>query len=572
MDGSLHSGSRLRAFGFFRKRPSRRLVALALAAVLLLAFANNALRSDSSACDECFYILTGSENRILFDDPATDAPTILELFAAEHGVELRPSFQGSVDTMLDIQAGGGQYDAVWPASSIWMNLGDEKGIISNVQSIMGSPVVFGVKRSKAEQLGWIDTDVTVEDILTAAESGALTYMMSSATQSNSGAMAYLGYLYAFAGHPDVLTVDDLHNPSVQEKTKRLLAEVDRTAAASGFLRDLFLDQYADFDGMVNNESAVITANEKLVERGETDLLQVIYPVDGLALADWPLGYIDRGDDAKSALFDDLQAYLLSPEVQQELLDHGRRTNSFTYPMNAETIDPSVFNPDWGIDVDRVIDPINMPAGPVALEALMLYQTEFRKPSFTAFCLDFSGSMEDIPLVSGNIPFIGGGEGELKEAMSVLLEQEEAARYFLQRTPLDTTVVIPFDNDVNAVWSANGNDAAALGGLLDQINAQDAGGGTNMYSCIREALDLMPDSVESISPAVVLLSDGNSDGGIESVESWFTSHPDRLVPIYAISFGSANHGQLQSLADLSGGDVYDGRDGLLDALRASLGNV
>ena len=95
----------------------------------------------------------------------------------------------------------------------------------------------------------------------------------------------------------------------------------------------------------------------------------IYPVDGLALADWPLGFIDRGDEEKSELFDELQEYLLSDVVQQELLDQGRRTNPFTYEMNEETVDPEVFNPDWGIDVERIFDPIVIPAAPVLFEAL-----------------------------------------------------------------------------------------------------------------------------------------------------------------------------------------------------------
>ena len=191
---------------------------------------------------------------------------------------------------------------------------------------MGSPVVFGVKQSKAEELGWVGKDVSVDDILAAAESGQLEFMMSSATQSNSGAMAYLGYLYAFAGHPDVLTSEMLHDPDVAEQVTRILGEVDRTAGASGFLRDLFVEHYADYDGMVNNESAIITANQSLIAQGETDLLYVIYPVDGLAIADWPLGFVDHEVEGRPELFDELQDYLLSDDVQQELLDLGRRTS------------------------------------------------------------------------------------------------------------------------------------------------------------------------------------------------------------------------------------------------------
>ncbi|MBA3378937.1 MAG: substrate-binding domain-containing protein, partial [Chloroflexia bacterium] len=107
-------------------------------------------------------------------------------------------------------------------------------------------------------------------------------------------------------------------------TRRILNLVDRTAGASGFLRDLFIQQYDDFDGMANNESAIITANQQLVAEVH-DPLHVIYPVDGLAIADWPLGFIDHGDPSKAELFTKFQDYVLSEEMQAELLAQGRRT-------------------------------------------------------------------------------------------------------------------------------------------------------------------------------------------------------------------------------------------------------
>ncbi len=536
----------------------KRFIALGLVMVVLLP---------SVACGPVgeqtvtFHILTGSENRILFDDPNSDEPTILEQFEDDENVEFAPSFQGSVDTMRDIQAGANPYDAVWPASSIWLNLGDSQGVVSQVESIMGTPVVFGIKRSKAEALDWVGTEVTVEEIMLAAESGVLRYMMSSATQSNSGAMAYLGYLYAFAGHPEVLTSTDLHDPEVQEKAKRLLTEVDRTAGASGFLRDLFLENYADFDGMVNNESAIITANQMLIDRGETDLLHVIYPVDGLALADWPLGFVDRGDEQKATLFDKLQDYLLSAPVQQSLLDQGRRTNPFTYPMNSETVDPQVFDPDWGIDLDRVLDPIVMPAGPVVLEALNLYQTSIRKPSFTVLCLDYSDSMN------------GEGETDLKQAMRIMLDRDESARYFLQRSEGDVTIVIPFNGDVIDIWRADGNDEAALDALLAQVQALDPGGNTNIYGALIAALDNMAVPIENYAPAIILLTDGRSNKGSfeEFLQRWQQGNPDG-IPVYSIVFGDASVEQLGEVSDATTGDVYDGREGLIDALRDSFANV
>ncbi len=372
-----------------------------------------------------------------------------------------------------------------------------QGVVTQTENIMASPVVFAVKKPVAERLGWIGRDVFVADILAAAEADEITYMTTSATQSNSGAMAYLSYLYAFAGQPQVLTSEMLHDPAIVEPTTRLLQQVDRTAGASGFLGELFVQQYDAFDGMVNNESAVITANKTLIEQGK-DPLYVIYPVDGLAIADWPLGYVDHGDAAKSEFFTKLQEYLLSEDVQAELLAAGRRTG---LNLSAVGADPAVFNPDWGIDLERVIQPITLPPAEVILEALVLYQTEFRKPSYTVYCLDFSGSME------------GEGEQELTAAMGVLLDPVQSARYFLQPAPSDVTVVLPFDHDILAEWQVDGNDPAAFQQLLGDVTDLKTRGNTDIYGCVVAALDhLAKANLEGYAPAIILMTDGESNEG------------------------------------------------------------
>jgi Ca-activated chloride channel family protein len=489
-------------------------------------------------------LVTGTENQSLLP--------IIERFEKQEDVKFEITHQGSVDTMLDLQQGGKDYDAVWPASSIWLAMGNTNNLVQQVESIMATPVVFAVKRPVAERLGWVERDVFVEEILAAAEAGQIRYMTTSASQSNSGAMAYLGYLYAFAGQPAVLTMDMLHDPAVVEKTKRLLASVSRSAGASGYLRDLFLQEYDSFDGMVNNESAVITANQTLIKDGR-DPLYVIYPVDGLAIADWPLGYIDRGDPAKAELFAKFQSYMLSAPVQAELLAMGRRTGIGLNPKDA---DPAVFNPEWGIDLNRLIVPITLPTPDVIREALVLYQAEFRKPSLTVFALDFSGSMG------------GDGERDLTAAMGTLLDPAQASRYLLQTTSNDITIVIPFNGGVIDQWRVDGNDPAELLDLLAKIDAQGADGKTNIYAPVIAGLDAMEGiDIEDYSPAIVLMTDGRSNGGrLSQLQQRLERDSAGTVPVYAILFGDASADQLDEIADATAGRVFDGRSDLIAAMR------
>lgn len=497
-------------------------------------------------------IASGSENQTL--EP------IVQRFAQERHVRIQMNYLGSVDMMLQLQNGTLAADGVWPANGFWVDLGDTQKRVKHSESIMRMPVVLGVKKSVAARLGWIGRPVTVEDILKAAEAKKLRYMMTSATQSNSGASAYMGDLYAFAGRPEVLTAKHLADPQVRQKIKRILGTVDRSAGSSGWLKDLFLSRYDNFDGMINYEALIIEADRQLVAQGR-EPLYVIYPEDGLALADSPLGYVDKGDRAKEHLFLDLQQYLLSASVQNEILAQGRRVG--LVGLGVENPNPAVFNPDWGINTKRVLSPIRFPEAAVVRQALDLYQTAFRKPSLTVYCLDYSGSM------GGN-----GGEEGVKAAMGLLLDQDKARSLLLQASPDDTSVVIPFNDRVIGEWSVTGNKPEMLRGLLAQVNNLDAGGGTDIYSPVIRGLDLIKQrgDLSRYFPAVILMTDGRSNTGrtAADLQAHLAQSGLEGIPVFAIQFGDADPSQLQQIAALTSGKVFDGRQNLEQAFREAKG--
>ena len=323
-------------------------------------------------------ILSGSENREL--------EQILEACEKETGVDIRMTYQGSVDIMRTLQAGAEGYDGVWPASSLWISLGDEGKIVKHAQSISTTPVVFGIRESLARELGFTEGDVSVRDLLNAIQRGDLKFCMTSATQSNSGASAYIGFINAFLGKEGAITQEDLEQEGLKEELRQFFSGVERSSGSSDWLKDMFLE--GDYDAMVNYECLMISANRQLEAQGR-EPLYVVYPYDGLSIADSPLGYLDHGDEKKEEALQKVQDYLLSEAVQKEIEATGRRTGYGKVSPENE----AVFNKDWGIDTDRILSPISMPAAPVLMEALNLYQTELRKPSLTIYCLDYSGSME-----------------------------------------------------------------------------------------------------------------------------------------------------------------------------------
>ena len=495
-------------------------------------------------------IVSGSENAAL--EP------LLQQFAKAQGIGLSVKYMGSVDISLELAKGkASQFDAVWPASSLWLDLGDKQGAIKNAKSIMRSPVVFAVRKSIAQKLGWDKKDIKVMEILEAVEKEHLRFAMTSATQSNSGASAFLAFLTAFAGGPEVLTAEHLKDPAARDKIKRFLRSVNRSSGSSGWLMNMLRKDYLYYDGMVNYESMVIQFNRHLSPGQEP--LYAVYPVDGISIADSPFGLIDKGDATKEAAFSKLQDYLLSPDMQERIQWLGCRTGQIG--MEADTSKSAIFNPAWGIDVSRILTPIRLPAAPVVAEALNLYQTAFRKPSLTAYVLDYSGSMS------------GNGAEQLRKAMRTLLDQRVAKEFMLQASPDDMTIVVPFNSGVIDVFQAQGNDPQVLGDLLVKIEALEPSGGTNMYAATAEAMKRMISYAKSgkYHASVIVMSDGKSEGSLAQFKAMLQGTGlNKDIPVFTILFGEAQPEQMQDFAEAMSGRMFDGRTDVVQAFREAKG--
>jgi Ca-activated chloride channel family protein len=502
-----------------------------------------------------FRLIAGSENK--------DLMPMFERYARERGVALEVRYAGSLDIAFELEKGAAcEYDAVLAANSIWIALGDRSKVVKGATSIAQSPVPLGIRRSVAEKLGWTGgKKVTFKDVLAAVTAGKLRFAMTSATQSNSGASAYLGFLAAMAGNPDALSAKDLEDPEVQRQVRQLLMAVDRSSGSSGFLMETFVRNYGRYDAMVNYETMIVEANRRLVAAGQ-EPLHAVYPADGLAVADFPLGYIDHGDARKLAFFEGLKAFLSTPPAQAAILATGRRTGLLG--LDPSKADMAVFNPEWGIDVSRTLSTVPMPSEPVIRAALDLYQTALRKPSFTVYVLDFSGSMAR-----------NGGQEQLKEAMAMLLDPEKARRLMLQPTARDLHVVIPFNATVLGTYEAVGNAPATLQGLLGRVQMLTADGGTDIYSALSTALDVIEAKKKALSgfnTAIILMTDGRSQGSVETLKRKLAALGGNVdIPVYTITLGQeVDQHQVDTISQLTSGRSFDGTGDLAKAFREAKG--
>ena len=484
-----------------------------------------------------FSIIVSSENE--------DLGKVLQEFAKSKNVNLDIEYAGTLDIMEKLNSGE-EFDAVWASNSIWLYM-LENVRTSNSKCTSINPVVFAVKESKAKELGFVDKEIYTKDIVDAIKSGDLKFSMPNPTQTNTGATAYLGLLSTLAGNPEVLTEADLQNENLKTDLVALFGGLERSSGSEAFLEEMFLK--GDYDAVVTYEFSIININKELVAKGE-EPLYVLYPIDGVSISDSPLAYIDHKDDSKKAFFTALQEYVLSDEGQALLAQKGRRT--WYGGINSNT-DKTVFNPDWGINTEKYIVPVKYPSTAIIKKALGMYQTEFRKPIHTVFCLDYSGSM------------YGDGYQQLKDAMEYILDEEKASVNLLQYASKDKITIIPFNaNNIEEWYTDNGTDTQQL---INNINTLQPYGATNIYDCSIRALEILSkEDSDEYNVSVVLMTDGMSNAGSYTALSSRYRQIGKDIPIYSIMFGDAYERDLSQIAYLTNAKVFDGRSDLKRAFK------
>lgn len=499
----------------------------------------NMLSSTNLKSNNTFKLISSTENK--------DIENELKKFAKNEGINLEIDYAGTIDIMQKLNKGE-EYDAVWASNSIWLYMLDSTKVkTSNSKSTSINPVVFGITKQKAEELGFVNKDIYTKDIVDAIKNGKLKFSMSNPTQTNTGATAYLGLLTTLAGNPEVLRENNLEDENLKNDLTSLFTGLERSSGSEDFLEELFLK--GNYEAVVTYEFSIINMNKKLVAQGK-DPLYILYPVDGVSISDSPLAYIKQGNGEKEEFFKKLQSYVLSDEGQKILASNGRRT---WYGGVKSDIDQTIFNKDWGIDTTKYIVPLKYPNTEIIKKALSMYQTELRKPVHTVFCLDYSGSMS------------GKGYTQLKEAMDYILDEQKASQDMLQFASKDKITIIPFNGKVIDVW--NTDNGVNTKELIEKISTLKPSGSTNIYDTSKTALEeLKNDNLNTYNVSVILMTDGMSNVGSYTELSEYYNRLGKSIPVYSIMFGDAYEYQLDEIAELTNAKIFDGKTDLLQAFK------
>ena len=468
-------------------------------------------------------------------------------YGKKNGIKVEIEHYGDLEIVDKLNSDSSLYDAVWISNSIWLYMLDNSYLTTDSKSIVIDPVVMGITKSKAKELGFTDKDVYNKDILNAIRDGKLKYIMSSVTKTNTGATSYLSFLNSMAGSPEVLTEDMLEKESLKKDLKDFFKGVERVSGDESYLTEMYNN--GEYDAMINYESTLIEINQDLVKKGK-EPLYLIYPVDGVTINDMPFAYVnnDSADEKNKEKFLKLQSYLRSDEAIKLMQSYGYRS---WYGGTNSQADKKIFNPEWGIDTTKYLKDMKYPSKKVITKAISLYIESFRKPTHVVFCLDTSGSMS------------GDGLNELQEAMNYILDKEAASKDNLQFSDTDKITVITFNSKVKDIYDTRYGNETNL--VIEDINNLTPRGGTNIYDPSIEALKILAkEDSNEYTKTVILMTDGEANAGsFYDLKKYYQNH--KLdIPIYSITFGDSSEYQLSDIARLTNAKIFDGKSGLLKA--------
>jgi Ca-activated chloride channel family protein len=406
------------------------------------------------------------------------------------------------------------------------------------EKIMLSPVILGVKESKARAWGWVDNpDLTWRDVVGKASSGELRYGMTNPASSNTGFTTLVGVASALSGSADALQAEDIER--VSGELGEFFKGQALTSGSSGWLAESYVREQDRLDGLINYESVLLGLNKGGHLHEE---LHLVYPKEGIITADYPLMLINQD---KREGYDVLVEYLRTPEFQETLMQRTLRR-----PVIPQVRVSDEFPKQLLIELP-------FPNSVEVIDGLLFsYLDEQRIPSHAVFVLDVSGSMR------------GAGIQDLKIALNNLTGVDTSLTgQFARFRDRERVTLLPFNNQVQDIrdFEVDINDPGSLVQIRSYVAGLEAWGGTAIYGSLRQAYELAAQAQREEPGryySIVLMSDGKNTDGISRSRfvSYYRSLPEEVkgIKTFTILFGQAEEKAMESIAEATGGRMFDAK--------------
>ncbi len=473
--------------------------------------------------------------RVLASSELADMEPLLEEARKATGITVRPTWTGTLDAVERLASGKADraFDAVWLSSNDYLRLNPEAARrVTSETPLMTSPVALGVRPATVRRLGWDPERVSWAQVHRAVADGKLTYGMTDPKRSNSGFSALISVASGLSGAQAALTDADVR--AATPKLKEFFAGQRLTSGSSGWLATAYTRR-STVDALINYESVLLSLDRDTgagTGTGTGTDLTVIRPRDGVVTADYPLSTLTAAaPEAKDAVRA-LTEHLRSPAVQREITERTLRRPVVASARPAEPLSPE---PRRELPIPG--------SRSVADGLLSAYEHQLRRPSRTVYVLDTSGSMK------------GKRLEQLKSALTGLTGD------FRQR---EEVTLLPFGSSVKQVRTHTvdpADPAAGPAAIRADTAALTAEGNTAIYSSLAAAYDHLGPDTESAFTSIVLMTDGENTAGRSAADftAFYRSLPParQVTPVFPIVFGDSDRSELDRIAALTGGRLFDG---------------
>ncbi len=445
---------------------------------------------------------------VLATGELADLGPVLADLRRDTGIELVMDHRDTMAATAELNRG---FDLAWLSTGRFLRLRGIEPALST--SIMLSPLVFGVKAGQAAKLG---AQPTWADIADRAAGGELRFGMADPHVSGSGMAALIGVATAAAGTGAALRPEDV-------RCDRIQGFLAGRAFGAPDVAEEYVRRQGEAGGLVAPESTILALNASGRLR---EPLEVVYPRDGIVLADYPLMLLNPD---RRAAYDKVVRWLRTPSAQRAIMDR-----TFRRPA-----DPAV--PRTGRLATPIGNPLYFPDRQEVLDRLLQAYDRAGTGRQVVFVLDYSLSMA------------GPRVAALRRAFAALTGFD---RFYVG----ERVTIIRFAGEVLEQRSVTVSRPADVDELQAVVASADLRPRTAIWAALGQAY-----RVAEPGASIVLMTDGENNSGPGLAE--FLGGRHDAGPTYAIRFGEANPAELGRVTAATGGRVVDGTaESLTEAVR------
>jgi Ca-activated chloride channel family protein len=494
----------------------------------------------------------GGVLRVLAGSELADLAPVLDEAARATGIRVEFDFTGTLAGAEQVATGtaGSGHDAIWFSSNRYLALRPQaQAELGSSAEIMSSPVVLGLRRSVAQQLGFVGRPVSWSDIAAAAGARRFSYGMTDPSASNSGFSAVVAVATALVGSGSALNQQQA--ASTTPALRDFFAAQTLSAGSSGYLQEAFVkratgaDPGPPVDGLINYESVLLGMN---AAGHLPEPLELIRPSDGVVTADYPFTVLASASPEAKDLHRRLAEYLRTPDVQRRIMTDGH------WRPAVPGVPPG---PEFGT---TTLVELPFPASAEVVDTLLTsWFDKIRRPSRTIYVLDTSGSMATEDRI-----------GSLRTALAGLAGADESlvGKYRRFRGREEVTL-LPFSSAPAAPSTfvvAEDDPAPTLQRIAAAGNELVPKGYTAIYQSLEAAYQVAEQQIAADPDrftSIVLMTDGENTVGpdLAAFRAFLSGRSAQapVLPVFPVLFGESSNADMTEVAQLTGGRTFDARN-------------